>query len=546
MRWNSFRVRLTLWNVAVLALVLGGFGLALCYSIQSWMSRNIDRELAERAHRFAFRGFRPPPMFRGAPGRRGGEYAPFPPPPRLRGPALPAERVGLPFPQPGTGSGGGAERSPMGASRPGPGDRQGPVPGSPGPRRDGLPMAMGERSFQSWPFDAEAERRAAFWRPRLLNLQGEVLGPPDARGPWDAHTVPQAIAGRERYSTIRAAGERVRVFSAPWYRGGQLVGAIQVARDLGEYDRLWQGEVGTLLTLLPLSLLVAGMGGLFLTERALHPVHQVTQAAAQIGAEDLSRRLEVRGRDELAELAETFNGMIARLEAAFEQQRRFTADASHELRTPLARIKLSTSMALADEQSPEEYRTALRITDQAADVMDRLIQRLLLLTQADAGQLPIERSRLDLGDVLQEAAAVACVGPAPLTLELPPEPIEIDGDADHLCRVFVNLLENALRHTPAEGQVTLWARAVGDAAVVRVTDTGEGIPPEHLPHVGERFYRVDAARARRTGGCGLGLAISRTIVQAHGGRFSIASEVGRGTVVAVSLPLPRSPDQPSG
>src|SRR5437660_7320012 len=149
MRWNSFRVRLTLWNVAVLALVLGGFGLALCYSIQSWMSRNIDRELAERAHRVAFRGFRSPPMFRGAPGRRGGEYAPF---------------------------------------------------------------------------DAEAERRAAFWRPRLLNLHGEVLGPPDARGPWDAQTVPQAIAGRERYSTIRAAGERVRVFSAPWSRGGQLVG----------------------------------------------------------------------------------------------------------------------------------------------------------------------------------------------------------------------------------------------------------------------------------------------------------------------------------
>src|SRR5436309_9475578 len=181
---------------------------------------------------------------------------------------------------------------------------------------------------------------------------------------------------------------------------------------MGEYDRLWQGLVWTLLALLPLSLLVAGMGGLFLTDRALRPVHQVTQAAAQIGVEDLSRRLKVHGRDELAELAATFNGMIARLEAAFEQQQRFTADASHELRTPLARIKVTTSMALAGEQSSEEYQTALRIADQAADVMDRLIQQLLLLARADAGQLPIERSRLDLNLVLQEAAdAAACAGP---------------------------------------------------------------------------------------------------------------------------------------
>jgi signal transduction histidine kinase len=240
--------------------------------------------------------------------------------------------------------------------------------------------------------------------------------------------------------------------------------------------------------------------------------------------------------------------MIARLEAAFEQQRRFTADASHELRTPLTRIKVTTSMALTGEQSPDEYQTALRIADQAADVMDRLIQQLLLLARADAGQLPIERSRLDLGCVLQEAvAAVPRVGSASLTLDLPPDPIEIRGDADHLCRVFVNLLENALRHTPAEGQITLWARLVGHAAVARVMDTGEGISPEHLPHLGERFYRVDAARARRTGGCGLGLAISRTIVQAHGGCVSIASEVGRGTVVTVSLPRSqlRSTDQAS-
>jgi signal transduction histidine kinase len=149
----------------------------------------------------------------------------------------------------------------------------------------------------------------------------------------------------------------------------------------------------------------------------------------------------------------------------------------------------------------------------------------------------LQRARLDLGDLLREAVdAVAHVGSTPVTLDLPPEPLEIDGDADHLCRVFVNLLQNSLRHTPADGQITLRARAEGESAVVRVIDTGEGISPEHLPHLGERFYRVDEARARRTGGTGLGLAISRTIVEAHGGQLSIDSEVGHGTTVTVSLP----------
>jgi two-component system OmpR family sensor kinase len=515
MRWDSFRVRLTLWNMAVLALVLGGFGLALSFSVHSWMMWSIDRELAERAHRFAFRGFHPPPEFRGPPGPPGGAFGPFPPRTRRGGLVAPAEMRGFP-----------------------PRGRESLIePGPPGPRPERFPIAGADRRVQGWPSDPEAERRASFMHPRILDLQGNGWGPPGDRQPWDPDTVADAVAGRERHTTVDIDGDRVRVFSAPRYEEGQIVGAIQVARDLREVDSLRKGQIRMLLILLPLSLLVAGIGGLFLTDRALRPVHQVTHAAAQIGVQDLSRRLEVRGRDELAELAETFNGMIARLEAAFEQQRRFTADASHELRTPLARIKVTTSMALADEPSTEEYQTALRIADQAADVMDRLIKQLLLLARSDAGQLPIERSRIDLGPVLQEVvAAVTCGESAPVSADLPPEPIEIDGDPDHLFRVFVNLLQNAIRHTPAEGQITLRARIAGDSAVVQVADTGEGIPPEHLPHLGERFYRVDAARARRTGGCGLGLAISRTILEAHGGHLSIESEVGRGTVVTVTLP----------
>jgi signal transduction histidine kinase len=522
MRWDSFRVRLTLWNMAVLALVLGGFGLAFCASVHVWMSRSINQELADRVTHPPFRHHPPwdrrgpggpPDRFRNGPGERG----PFIGPPLPGGPPPPF---------------GDRDRPPF----------RGPEPGPVRARPQGPVTSPADRS--SLLRDPEAERRASLQWPRVFDLQGQPWPGPGARPPWDAKTLPAALAGHRRYSEVRLSGHRVRVLSAPILWDDRIAGAIQVARDLGEFDRLRQGQVRMLLILLPIALLVAGMGGLFLTERALRPVHDVTQAAAQIGVEDLSRRLKVVGRDELADLAATFNGMIGRLEAAFEQQRRFTADASHELRTPLARIKVSTSMALAGEQSVEEYQMSLRIADQAADVMERLIQQLMLLARADAGQLPIERSVIELGPVLEEAVAAVArpqrgtsAGVAPITLERLPGPLRIDGDADHLGRVFVNLLQNALRHTPADGQITVSARAVGDEVVVRVRDTGEGIDPEHLPHLGERFYRVDSARARRTGGCGLGLAISRTIVQAHGGCLSIASEPGRGTTVTVTLPM---------
>jgi two-component system, OmpR family, sensor kinase len=526
MRWDSFRVRLTLWNMAILALVLGGFGLAFCLAIQSSMGRSIDQDLMERVQRDRDwkRGYR----LRRGPGGWGGRPGRFDR--RGRGEGAPGPREG----RPNSFRGGRIE--------PGAGP---PPPGPPGPRPSepslgGLPI--------SGPYDAEAQRRASLQFPRSVDEAGKPWAPRGAPVPaWAPDAIAAALAGREHFSTVIVEGDRVRLLSAPIYdEAGRIVGAVQVAADLRSFDRLWRGQMGTLLALLPLSLLVAGLGGLFLTNRALRPVHEVTAAAAQIGVEDLSRRLKVRGRDELAELAATFNGMIGRLEAAFEQQRRFTADASHELRTPLARIKVSTSMALAGEQSPEEYRTALRVADQAADVMERLIQQLMILARADAGQLPIERVRLDLRDVLHEAVdGVSGTPSAPIGLDLPAEPVEIAGDPDHLHRVFLNLLQNAIRHTPAAGRITLSARAAGGTAVVRVSDTGEGIAPEHLPHLGERFYRVDSARNRRTGGTGLGLAISRTIVQAHGGQLSIESEPGQGTIVTVSLPRGGLLDQAS-
>jgi two-component system OmpR family sensor kinase len=497
MRGDSFRVRLTVWNMAILALVLGGGGLTFYFAVRGWMRHSIDQELAQRVHvrqdwnRLLDRKHAEDKAHL----RRG--------------------RVAV-------------DRSNLGPAAPGL-----PAAAPTGPFPQGPLIAI---ALQDWPDDRATKQRASLQFPRIFNAQGD---PFQARADfaWDPRPLPAALAGREQYSTTTLEGVPLRLLTAPLYTEGRVAGAVQVAADLSGFERVLRGFVGILLALLPLSLLVTGLGGLFLTNRALRPVHEVTTAAAQIGAGDLTRRLKVTGRDELAQMAATFNDMIARLEAAFEQQRRFTADASHELRTPLTRIKASASRALSGERSPDEYRAGFRTVDEAADAMERLIQQLLFLASGDTGHLSAEHARLDLVPLLEDAAdAVTQPGTAPIALELPVEPLEIRGDADHLYRVFVNLLQNAVRHTPPEGRITVGARIEKDAVVVRVTDTGEGIPAEHLPHLGERFYRVDRARARQTGGSGLGLAISRTIVAAHGGQLFIESEVGQGTVVTVSLP----------
>lgn len=505
MKWNSVRVRLTLWHVAVLAMVLVGFALALCYSVRTSLAAAVDQELADRAHVFVSRW---------------------------------AQDLDSPF-RPGGGTGGfpafpGGGPSSMGSE-------PGSFPAEPREFRPPVP-----------PSGSEAERRGFYRRPRILDLDGHPLVPLSGDEPWDITGFQLSVGGKEIYLTINLEGERVRVFSTPLPGPDGPEGVVQVAHPLTEQDRLNAGLVRTLLTLIPLALLVAGIGGVFLTDRALRPVRQITHAAAQISAQDLSRRLVVTGKDELSELASTFNGMIGRLDEAFselerayEQQRRFTGDASHELRTPLTAIKANTSFALSGDRTPEELREALVEADEAADTMSRIVQDLLLLARSDSGQLNLMLEPTDLQDVLRRAAAsVQGRSPAPIRIELPETPLGVRGDSHHLVRLFVNLLENASRHTPAEGQITVSAREAAGEVEVRVRDTGEGIAPEHLPHVCERFYRVDSARARAQGGTGLGLAICRSIVQAHGGTLRIASELGQGTTVEVTLPAARLDREP--
>jgi signal transduction histidine kinase len=252
----------------------------------------------------------------------------------------------------------------------------------------------------------------------------------------------------------------------------------------------------------------------------------------------------VSGNDEFSELADTFNGLLGRLESAFseqqrllEQQRRFTGDASHELKTPLTIIKGNTSMALDSESSVDGYRQTLREIDRAADTMSSLVQDLLLLARSDGGQLGTDRIELLLREVLERAiSAIAYHRGAPVTLQIEDNALIVPGNEGELVRLFTNLLDNATRYTPVDGRITVRVGKQGNRVTVIIADTGTGIAAEHLAHLGERFYRVDSSRSRPAGGTGLGLSICKSIVDAHQGTMTFQSKVGVGTAVTITLP----------
>ncbi|MDR3577639.1 MAG: HAMP domain-containing sensor histidine kinase [Anaerolineaceae bacterium] len=318
----------------------------------------------------------------------------------------------------------------------------------------------------------------------------------------------------------------------------------------------------TLLLASLATLLIALLGGYWLAGRAMRPVKKITQAAREIGETDLRRRLHLRSHDELGELADTFDDMLARLQAAFERQRQFTADASHELRTPLTIVDLEADRALSKRRSPEEYERALTVIKSENEFMSRLVNELLILARMDAGQTMIKSEELDLSDLALEVVErlhplAKRRGIELSTGELPE--LLIKGDRQFLIQMLTNLVENAIKYSEGPNQcvqVETGVKSEGSnhLAWVKVIDHGPGIPPEDLPHIFERFYRVDKARSRQTNesqnsdaedgrpvGSGLGLSIVQWIVRAHAGQVKVESELGKGTTFIINLPLVSAP-----
>jgi heavy metal sensor kinase len=340
----------------------------------------------------------------------------------------------------------------------------------------------------------------------------------------------------ETYSVLqrRTRGEYREAFQFTEL-GECVLAGRPIAADLAAMRR-----VAWLLALAGAGVLAVGLGGgWLLISGALRPVETISAAASRISLGNLSQRINVADTDsELGRLAGVLNSTFARLEAAFAQQKHFTADASHELRTPIAVLISEAQTTLARPRTADEYRETVQVCLDTAEQMKRLTQSLLELARYDAGQEPIARGAVDLAE--RARAAVELVTPLArarglrLHCELAPAPAL--GDAERLDQVLTNLLTNAMDYNKDEGEVRVTTHIEPGAAVLTVADTGQGIAAEDLPQVFARFWRADKSRARARGHSGLGLAIAKAIVDAHGGSIGVASELGVGTTFTVRLP----------
>ena len=396
----------------------------------------------------------------------------------------------------------------------------------------------------------------------LFDLQGQISQYSKSLGPGDVAAMQKAWLSTRNNAKNSVVTQSITLLGSPraydiYYAPAPFpeLGVSLIAIGLpvdpgGQLAQLaWTLLTGS-LALLAADLVI----GYWLAGRILRPVQAITRAAREIGESDLQRRLALGRADELGELADTFDQMLARLEAAFERQRQFTADASHELRTPLTIVDLETERALAQLRSPEEYQRALAVIQTESNAMARLVNDLLTLARLEAGASAWKPEPLDLSDVTLEvverlAPLAQSQGVQLVVGELPELPVL--GDQRYLAQMLANLIENALQHGQAEcPRVRVEAGSRLDAsfsagrslAWVRVTDNGAGIAPEHLAHIFDRFYRVDQARTAHSGS-GLGLAIVQQIARAHGGQATVQSSgaAGEGACFEVALPQVAGP-----
>lgn len=344
----------------------------------------------------------------------------------------------------------------------------------------------------------------------------------------------------------------------PLHAGNLLTGYLVLGTPLDPRGQLRRLFV-TLIVLIGSTLILSLAGGFWLADRAMRPVKTIAAQARSIGETDLSQRFHLSQKDEIGQLAGTFDSMLARLEAAFARQRQFTADASHELRTPLTIIKLEASRALAAQQTVKEYQRALQVVQSENELMSRLVNDMLTLARMDAGPESLQKEPLDLSDlaleVVERLAPLAARQEVKLkTVDLPE--VLMLGDRLSLTQMITNLVENAIKYTARNGPdktrlvlVETGTHPTQTLGWVRVTDTGPGIPGEHLDHLFDRFYRVDASRSRADrnhngsdagvfpAGSGLGLAIVESIAKLHSGKIEVQSEPEKGSIFEIQFPL---------
>ena len=380
----------------------------------------------------------------------------------------------------------------------------------------------------------------------LVSLSSNLTPDLQSQLAIDLSTFQQVLNSAPLIRTVSVGSMRMRERLTPLQFRGQTVGILQVSRPMKETDQALRLLFYALFSGGVIVVLAAARGGMWLTSAALQPIEKVTQTAQSIvKAEDLSSRVPVpETQDELHRLTVTINDLLGRLEALFSAQRRFVADVSHELRTPLAAMQGNLDV-LARGVARDPVLLDESITDMRREVgrLIRMVNDLLLLAQSDAGN-PIRHEPVELDTLVLEVHRDLRSLSNDVLLKLGEEDqVIVTGDRDRLKQALLNLGINAIQHTPPGGSVTLHLRAENGMAYLSVVDTGEGIAPNDLPHIFDRFYRAERARTSRNGGAGLGLAIVRWIAEAHGGYVQVESAPGQGSIFTLVLPLPAAKPQ---
>ncbi len=393
------------------------------------------------------------------------------------------------------------------------------------------------------PGSERSEGRAVL---RLFNVGGEVVNdasPEAGTSPEERALVLRAAKeGIDIYATIDlGSDEDFRVVASPVRTSGTITGVLLTGVERSRVNKPLSVLRIILVIAIPMTSLFLALGSFWIARGALRPVARITTTARQIAAGDLRRRIEgVAAKDEIGELAETLNTMLARLEETVERERRFTADASHELRTPLAAIETSIDVTLGRARKPADYRHTLEAVRGQAQRLTNLTRQLLLLSRLDSDQVRREFEQFDLGGVVEAVTATfADANPdAKVSVKGTMEPIDVRGDIDLMARAILNILENAARHVGASVSVVVTvSKEPGEGrAHVTIADDGPGIPPELAAEVFQRFRRGDGSRS--TGGSGLGLAIVEGIMKLHGGEVRLVSpNAGGGARFELLLPL---------
>ena len=380
---------------------------------------------------------------------------------------------------------------------------------------------------------------------QILAESGAVVvsvGYPALRAPLvDSRTAAEVRAGRRIVASRHAgpAGEHVRTIAMPVRRLGRRH-VLVASESLAEVDRAAHRVLILLLVGSAGALVVVALGGWWIARKALLPVERMTARADEIGIHDLSQRVVVpRARDEVGHLAETLNAMLGRLEQGVDARERLVADAAHELRAPLAAMRSELEVSLRHDPLDDTARRVLTSARDEVLRMGRIVDNLLTLARVDEGRLELLAGPLDLGELAGRAAQAQRGAAAAVGVEVvvdTDEEVTIEADADRIDQVISNLIDNAIRFSPAGGQVRVrvW-RDTGEAGI-EVSDSGPGVVPEARERIFERFAREDPARGR-AGGAGLGLAICREIVHAHGGRIWFEEGDPSGSRFVVALPL---------